>query len=473
MRVRNIVSLLASLLSWPAATTVDAHPMGNFSVSHYSRLTLSAGAIRLDHVLDLAEIPTFQELEAMGATVDRLPGKEELGRWAERRAGELAGGLEIEAGGRRLRWRMLSARAEFAEGAGGLPTLKYYLKAQAPLTAPGPVRFRDLNFAGRAGWKEVVVRETGARLAGAERLVADVSNGLASYPEDRYQAPPQLLEAAFRVLDPAPVTVTPVETQSAAPVAPAPKTELANITRGDFLSQLLSGRDMGWRVVLLALGAAFCLGAFHALSPGHGKTIVAAYLVGSRGTVKHAMFLGGVVTLTHTIGVFALGVAVLLAGPRLVPERMYPWLGVACGLSILGVGLAMFRKRWAALRHHHHHHHHHPHGHSHEIPDKVTLGNLVALGVSGGILPCPSALVVLLAAISLHRAALGVLLIVAFSLGLAVVLSSIGIAMVRARSLFDRLPANGGLVRRLAVLSSAVVAVLGMGIALQALTQIR
>ncbi|MBI3667609.1 MAG: high frequency lysogenization protein HflD [Acidobacteria bacterium] len=264
--------------------------------------------------------------------------------------------------------------------------------------------------------------------------------------------------------------------------------------RGDFLSQILSGRDLGWRLVLFNLVVAFCLGSFHALSPGHGKTIVAAYLVGNRGTMKHALFLGGVVTLTHTMGVFALGLLVLLAGPRLVPERLYPWLGVACGLSIVAIGIVMFRKRWAALHHHHHHDHHHAHAHdhshdhthdhhhqdhdhdhhhghnhSHEIPDKVSLGSLLALGVSGGIIPCPSALVVLLAAISLNRAALGVLLIVAFSMGLAVVLSGIGIAMVQARSLFARLPVHTSLARRVPVLSSAVVSVLGMGIAVQAL----
>jgi len=462
-----------------------AHPMGNFSVNHYSRLAASGGVIRLDYVLDLAEIPAFQELQAMGVAIDKLPGADDLGRWARRKAPEWLSGLDLTTGSGRAAWRLLSARAEFAEGVGGLPTIKIYLSAMAP-AASGQVSYRDRNFPGRAGWKEIVVASSGATLAGAEPFRADISGALSNYPPDA--APPQVLEASFQVSTPPaalpPSSVPPPVVHPPQPAAPAPQlttdnrqVQWSDLTRGDFLSQMLSGRRLDGRLVLLSLAAALCLGAFHALSPGHGKTIVAAYLVGSRGTVRHAFFLGGVVTLTHTIGVFALGLLVLLAGPRLVPERLYPWLGVACGLSIVVVGAVMFRKRWAALSGHHHHHHDHPHhghhhhgGRSHAIPEKVTWGSLLALGVSGGILPCPSALVVLLGAISLHRAALGILLILAFSLGLAVVLSSIGVAMVQARSLFDRLPIHSGFTRRLPVLSSAVVSVLGLGIALQALT---
>lgn len=497
MRTARI--FLFSLLA--ATAPAFGHPMGNFSVSHYSRLTVAATSVRLEYVLDLAEIPTFQELQAMNAGPGKLPAGEQLRGYAERKAAEWVAGLELERGGHRRQWRTQSAWAEFAEGAGGLPTMKVHVTAEAPDAAgSGEVHYRDHNFPGRAGWKEIVVAaDASVTLAGAQGFASDVSRGLAMYPADTFVNLPQVLEAAFRVPPTAAARTVPgeapVPTATPAP-APPQKIEWGNITRGDFLSQILSGRQLGWRLALLGLAAAFCLGAFHALSPGHGKTIVAAYLVGSRGTVKHALFLGGVVTLTHTMGVFALGLLVLLAGPRLVPERLYPWLGVACGLSIVAVGVVMFRKRWAALSHHHHHDdhphghshdhdhglphdqhhhhghdhdHHHSHGHSHEIPDQVTLGSLLALGISGGILPCPSALVVLLAAISLHRAGLGVLLILAFSLGLAVVLSSIGITMVQARGLFDRLPVHTAWARRLPVLSSAVVSILGVGIALQAL----
>lgn len=495
-----------------------AHPMGNFSVSHYSRLEVSAGAVRLQYVLDLAEIPAFQELQVMGAGPDRLPASAVLQRYAERKAAEWAAGLDLSFRGRKCEWRVTAARAEFAEGAGGLPTMKVFIRAESTGAAgPGEVFFRDNNFPGRAGWKEIVITSAGVTLAGAEAFAQDISRGLAVYPVGSFNVPPQALEAAFQIISAPekPGLHAPPRTRPAAaapplqnfqppqaseqsapraagerPPLPGPRPSgWGSVTRGDFLSRMLSRRQLGWRLILFGLAVAFCLGALHAFSPGHGKTIVAAYLVGSRGTIKHALFLGGVVTLTHTIGVFALGLSVLLAGPRIVPERLYPWLGVACGLSIVAIGMVMFRKRLAALSAFHHHddhphdhnhaHHHNDHaphhghggrhGHSHEMPEKITAGSLLALGVSGGIIPCPSALVVLLAAISLNRAALGVLLILAFSLGLAVVLSSIGITMVQARSLFDRLPVNSGFVRKLPVFSSAVVSILGLGIAAQAL----
>jgi nickel/cobalt transporter (NicO) family protein len=257
---------------------------------------------------------------------------------------------------------------------------------------------------------------------------------------------------------------------------------------GGFLSRLLSQGDAGWGTMLAGLAAAFGLGAVHALSPGHGKTIVAAYLVGSRGTPKHALLLGGMVTFTHTISVFALGIVTLFLSQYVLPEKIFPVLGVISGLAIVWIGSALFFKRLkAAARHGHpHHHHHHDHAHSHaavthdrgdghvhsHVPEgDVSMASLMALGASGGLVPCPSALVLLLSAVALGRVALGLALLVAFSAGLAVVLSAIGLIVLYARNLLpDREKAGTGrALRYLPVASAAVIACAGIvmtGIAL-------
>jgi ABC-type nickel/cobalt efflux system permease component RcnA len=238
-------------------------------------------------------------------------------------------------------------------------------------------------------------------------------------------------------------------------------------------------------VVLAALLVAASLGAFHALEPGHGKTMVAAYLVGSRGTAWHALILGLTVTATHTAGVYLLGAVTLYASRYVVPEQLYPWLGALSGVVVAGLGVTLlFRRRHAAHDHAHPHHHGHRHGdhdhghgdHEHEPgyrpgPDgPVGLGALLTLGVTGGMVPCPAALVVLLSAIALGRVGFGLLLIVAFSAGLAAVLVAIGLLMVGARRFITGLPGEGRLVTRwLPLTSGAVITLTGVAIILQAL----
>jgi ABC-type nickel/cobalt efflux system permease component RcnA len=204
-------------------------------------------------------------------------------------------------------------------------------------------------------------------------------------------------------------------------------------------------------------------GAAHALSPGHGKTIVTAYLVGQRGTPKHAALLGLIVTATHTVGVFALGLVTLALSQFIVPDRLYPWLNLVSGLLVVGIGASVLRTRWRRRRHHHHHHHHeHP----------TSFRSLLAVGVSGGLLPCPSALVVLLAAISLHRVAFGLLLIVAFSAGLALSITGVGLAAVVARSAFRRATFEGRLVRLLPAASALVILAAGLAMTLRAVPKV-
>lgn len=227
-------------------------------------------------------------------------------------------------------------------------------------------------------------------------------------------------------------------------------------------------------LMIAALGLAALLGGLHALTPGHGKTLVAAYLIGSRGTTGHAVILGSIVTFTHTASVIAIGLLALLASQLIMPNLLVPALEVLSGLLVVILGLRLLRSRWhTPAEEHHHHPHDHPHDHSHahdhdhhhHLPEKVTLADLLTLGISGGLVPCPEALGVMLIAIGLNRILLGLGLIVAFSFGLAAVLIVIGILLVRSKSLFDRLGGVGGRWQKWLPLASAViVTVLGLGI---------
>jgi len=264
------------------------------------------------------------------------------------------------------------------------------------------------------------------------------------------------------------------------------------------LTELIATEQLGLGIILIALGVAAGLGAFHALEPGHGKTLVAAYLVGSRGTVQHAFLLGLIVTAAHTAGVYLLGAVTLYASQYIVPERLYPWLGVVSGVLIAGLGAVLLVRRYRGKdglsNHHHHHHrdhshgpddhdhhhhHRHEHGHSHDLGHmhrdhdldrQVSLRELLTLGISGGIVPCPAALVVLLSAVSMQRIGFGLLLIVAFSVGLAAVLITIGLLMVSARQFMSRFQVNSRLTTRwLPLTSSAFILVFGIALAVQAL----
>ena len=284
-------------------------------------------------------------------------------------------------------------------------------------------------------------------------------------------------------------------------------TAVANDGETDALSDMLRSEELSLGLVVGALALALFLGAAHGLEPGHGKTIVAAYLVGARGTVGNALFLGGVVSLTHTMSVILLGLVALFASQYILPEQIFPYLGTASGLLIIGLGtwllVNQLRGRGYGLSHahgeHHHdhsheeeHHHDHPHGHdhshaeehhhghshshsaehhghSHEIPSKVTLGSLLTLGISGGIVPCPGALVILLLAVALHRIAFGLLLLVAFSVGLAAILIAIGVLIVKARPLVERFSGDGRWIQRLPIASAVVIIAVGCAITFKTL----
>ena len=241
-------------------------------------------------------------------------------------------------------------------------------------------------------------------------------------------------------------------------------------------ASLIAHEKLGVGFVLLSLLIAMFWGAAHAFSPGHGKSIVAAYLVGSRGTPRHAVFLGLTVTVTHTIGVFALGLVTLSLSQFIVPDQLFPWLNLVSALLIVAVGVSVLRWRvreWRKKDAQHDHHHDHNHGRHHTHDHALGARRLLGIGISGGIVPCPTALVVLLAAISLHRVGYGLVLILAFSIGLAGAMTTIGVIAVSAKRVFRRVDFDGGQIRLLPAISALVVLGLGLAMTLRALPKVR
>ncbi len=447
-----------------------AHPMGNFSISHYARINASSTAISIHAVLDYAEIPTFQLFSDWGIRSKVEGSQAEIQPMVEQLVAKLEPCFRLVIDGVPTTLQVSNIKHETTAGAGGLLTLRVSFDL---LTAwkPAPVRleFYDDSYGERIGWKEMVVAaDPGFEFPEGNSFTADRSAALTRYPSDPLTPDPNLSTIAIRIMPGIGLAPAPGDsTSTAAPARETPGSFLSgNLVRGDRLSEILSHRELPIRMALIGVGIAFVLGALHAMSPGHGKTLVAAYLVGNRGTARHAIFLGGIVTFTHTVGVFLLGVITLFASSYIVPEKLYPWMGLISGLMIVGIGVNLFRGRLSRYGHDvRGHHHHGPGGHSHEIPEGITLRSLVALGVSGGIVPCPSALVVLLSAIALHRVELGLLLLVAFSLGLASSLVAVGVLVVRAGRLIERTPLAHGLAGVLPVVSAGIITVTGFGIA--------
>ena len=411
--------ILAGLLS--------AHPMGNSSVSHYSRFEVTPRGVELHYALDLAELPSLDLMRKWGVKPDSP--REKIQKHADEQAHEWARNLFITSAGRSVMPSLQQTSVAFSDSADGNPTIRIAMKLTLAV-ATGTLEFEDKNYQDRAGWKEIlIVPGEGVSIAKASHGAKELSQGLTAYPKG---APPQDLRAQVewavgaQQKDP---LIVPIGDSSPAPSR-------------DYLSTLLSNRNLTFGMMFAGVMVAFGLGAIHAMSPGHGKTIVAAYLVGSRGTMKHALFLGGMVTFTHTISVFLLGLATLFLSQYVVPDKVYPVLGAISGLSIVVIGLSLLIKRAGMIWGHNHshghdhdHHHHGPGGHTHSPEGDINVGSLIALGASGGLVPCPSALVLLLTSIAIGRIAFGLVLLTAFSLGLAVVLMAIGCAVLFAKNL--------------------------------------
>ncbi|MGH3130372.1 MAG: nickel/cobalt transporter [Gaiellaceae bacterium] len=457
--MKRLLVVLTALTALAAPASAAAHPLGNFTTNRYTRIEPSGGRLYALYVLDLAEIPTYQER----GQVRRL-GRQ---AYARRLATRIAGNLTLSVDGAPRTLRRVRHAIAFPRGAGGLGTTRLEIvfdAGPARAGAPRQLVYADENFAGRLGWREIVVRPTeGARVVSSSAPAQSVSDELRAYPENLLESPLEVTRASIRVLPGSGEGTRPAlsgETDGPATAAPTSESGFA---------ALVSEEELGLGVILASLLAALFWGGAHALTPGHGKAIVAAYLVGARGTARHAALLGVIVTVTHTIGVFSLGLVTLALSEFIVPEQLYPWLNLVSALLVVAVGVAVLRYRLRPPRPHGHDHHHGPGGHQHVPEQGSGARGLVAVGVSGGLLPCPTALVVLLAAISLHRVAYGLVLIVAFSIGLASVITAIGLLAVTAKRTFGRMSFEGRLVRALPAVSAAVIVALGLAMTVRSL----
>ncbi len=516
----SIIGLMLSSLS------SFAHPMGNFSVNHYAKIKIDQRSIDIRYLIDMAEIPTFQEARQFdfGPTA----GDVRVSRYLDTEQQLLRSGIFSEIDAQSIPLITVSRRLVFTEGASGLPTMKIELQLRGKFdSGPGAhkLSYLDRNFPERAGWKEIVVLGDGVAILDSSAPATDRSQELTNYSSDPLNSPPQQLSAqvGFKTSPSEPAaSVSVAAPQENRPsqrgIPSAPRSDVQSVSRGAVTSavttppsttrvqntprnpftELIStqGKLSFWVLFSAALIAAG-LGALHALEPGHGKTIVAAYLVGSRGTARHAVLLGIVVTAAHTAGVYLLGAATLYASRYIVPEQLYPWLGAISGLSVAGLGVFMFLKHWTGETGEHSHSPGERHSHwflsifkraaptelanreavradSTTIEPALSLRELCLLGITGGIVPCPAALVVLLSAFALHRIGFGLFLITAFSVGLAAVLVIVGLTMVYAkRAISSRLQVGGAALRYLSFLSSAFMVVLGVGIAASAFASVQ
>jgi nickel/cobalt transporter (NicO) family protein len=424
-----VIVLWAACLPFLASGSASAHPLGNFTINHLARIRADAAGMRIHYVLDIAEIPTFQIMHASGTWT---PAR--MRDWANGESALVTDGFSVKADGVVIRLHLDGTSARTRAGAGGLPILYWTGDYSAALPAKAAISVRDLVYADRRiGWKDIV-------LPG----LTDPTDELRSYPSALIGSPRQNDAATFDVLD---GRVAHVRVRGEY----SDSWSAAAMVRSSALSDLMARGAQTPILVLLTILAAFGLGALHGLEPGHGKALLAFTLVGARATLKQAVILAAALTFAHTIAVLLLGVLLCFAA-AFATETLFTWITLISGIAIVVIGargLSTAVTRATAEREHarahagghaHDHHHQAGDGHSHEIPGSAPLHfrSAVVAAMSGGIAPCPAAIVVLLTALHLHRVGYGLVLIVVFSLGLATILSGLGLAVVHGAAWLGR-----------------------------------
>ncbi|MFF2326678.1 MULTISPECIES: nickel transporter [unclassified Streptomyces] len=493
-------ALLLCLTVAPPVHAQPAHPLGNFSLNHYDGLRLAPDRIEDTAVVDSAEIPTAQDEDATDTDRDGTVSTAEAAARAERRCAQLAARTRASVDGRQLTWRVGRSALTYAKGAAGLPIarLTCALRADADLSGPARVMFASGADAARTGWKEITATGTGTKLVDASVPERSASDVLRHYPAGGQ--PLDVVRADLRT--------EPGGGGEGGATAPRRPGAAPVVDRGavlfpaleDRLTALTSGQDLTLPVGLLAVLLTMLLGAGHAALPGHAKLVVAACLARRKGGVRAACAVGATVTVTHTAGVLAVGL-VLTAGGGFLGERLLGWLGVVSGVVIvvLGTGLVVTAVRTLRTggspashghgpdqdhRHHHGHGHGQDHGHGlghHGQGDAAAepvrrsgLPTLLGVGLAGGLVPSPSALVVLLGAVALSRTFFGVLLVAGYGLGMALTLTAAGLLLSgggnRLAALGERrLPALRRYTPYGSVLTALTVLAVGMGLTLRGL----
>lgn len=490
-------------------TAVVAHPLGNYTINHHHALVVGPDRIAIDSVIDMAEIPAFAERRRLDLDGDGTIDGSELERGRADGCGALADGLELRVAGSRVSLGLVAAGLSFPPGAGGLPTLRlvcgYVAMVPGGIAEPTTVTFIDETYPERLGWREIVA--TGDRMtlraADGATIQASRSSRLTTYPTDLLADPLDVRRIDLRVVPGGPLhppadvpDAWPLEAgQVGSPSTEAPPAGAVPVGSGEAIPGIFRSAELSPLLILLSILAAAGLGAGHALTPGHGKTLMAAALIGARGTVRQALGLGLSVAVSHTLGILALALLVAGADAALPADLVVRVLPLVAAVGFVVVGLAMSVgevSRWRARRRaahehgiahaaglaHAHDEHGDGHGHRHEHGPRRPPGwrGLATIGLIGGLIPSTNALLILLAALAAGRAAYGVVLVGAFGLGMAAVLAGLGAAVVVFRDRMDR-PAVPALVGRLAAAAplagSAAVLVIGLWLSWSAATALR
>jgi nickel/cobalt exporter len=478
----GLTAVLMLLLATPAV----AHPLGNFTINTFSRIQVSQDGVTVDFALDMAEIPTFQLKEELGLRQSVTGAASTV---AEFFGPRLLEGIDLLADGQTVDLRLHRANASFTPGQGGLDILRVDARFRGRLpSSDAKLVYEDDNFAGRLGWHEVVVRPIGGQgLVASSAPSRSISDGLREYPRDLLSDPLDTRRATFTLRPGAGI---------AGSTVPDDTPNVERLPFADSFASLIEA-DLTPTVIMGAVLLALLFGAVHALGPGHGKAVMSAYLVSADGRARQAVLIGAAVSAMHTTSVVVLGLLTIWASSVVSPEQVYPWLSLVSGLVVLGLGSWLLRVRLRASLarrgsrsghpgHDHHRNPHHNHAadetdharahalgleHSHgELPSGTSLlswRGMGAIALSGGLLPSPSALVVLLGAVALHRIALGIVLVASFSLGLAAALAIVGIVVLKARDAATR-RGTARIGRVLPLLSAAAIVVAGMFLTAQA-----
>jgi ABC-type nickel/cobalt efflux system permease component RcnA len=552
--------LFAALALAPLSVCADtvASLLGNFTVNQYCGLKLAADAVDVRYAVVFGQLPALRELHLADANGDGVTTQAERDAYVERLAPSFAKDLKLVMDGSPVPLRAMHWTSSLPTEQGGFSLrLDVYFSGVLPRAAGSAehrLTFTNQNYLGQIGWDEITVQAPQSiAVFDTDAFSTSLTAGLTAAVQALPPTGPLAERSVHLSFMQGPAPIGAKVLQARAGVLPSAATLGAqNSGRGEnlwlqrqtrSLVGLISAPRVAPHVALLALFIALVLGAMHALSPGHGKTIVGAYLIGSRGTPRHALFLGVTVTVTHTLGVFILGFATLVASRFIVPERLFPILSLISGLLVLGMGIFLLAQRWRAAQGHNHydpshkhahhaydhpshedhdrtdhtqpqhahhshashehaHHDHrehaqvhqdHAHAHAHDVnrhdhgtaqaqvaalthshggsmhshvppgtlAETVSWRSLLALGVSGGLVPCPSAMVLLLAAVALNKTAYGLLLVVAFSVGLATTLTVVGLAFLYARNRFRRPAASSRWPQLLPVASAAAITLVG------------
>jgi ABC-type nickel/cobalt efflux system permease component RcnA len=430
-RLGLLVLVVVAIVAVPGLAA--AHPLGNFTTNQYVEFHIAPGGLEIEHVLDLAEIPAAQELRTIDIDSDGSPSDAESERYAQQTCAAMRSALVVTDDDAAVDLSVESSVVSFPDGQAGLPTLRLdCVFSRQWSVVPSSLHFDNAFLTDRPGWRETVVTAEDVEVE-TDLPARSVTGKLTSYPTDGSL---ESVTTGSMTLLGRPGAIR-GETVTAAASAVTPVDHLAN---------LLSPGG-GSPALPIAMMVAVGLGVLHAMAPGHGKTVMAAYLIGSRGTIRQAVGLGAVVAASHTVGVLALGGVALIATSSFAPARLYPVLSTVSGMIVVSVGLSMLVGWWRHRGHRrahdhgddhshgHDHHHSHDHGHDHHHPvldGKSGWKVLTALGLSGGLVPSTSAVVLLLGAVNLGRVPIGILLIVLFGIGMAATLTSVGLFLVVA-----------------------------------------